>query len=195
MTSFKDVTLKVWTARRFFLNVLLTKCTNFQHTSTLKCSLKLKLHQLKVYKPLYHSSLTVRQPLLLPWTSLCALVMIQNTWATAILSWEEDNSHYQLLNCQTCTSRIPCKLYTAAPVLVSTTLLQCNKFTSPMADASYAACLWQQMIYEQEKTVRFECGVDVREMHTSNTVKLSNAVCLPSNFMTWKKIKLLFFSI
>lgn len=45
-------------------NVLLAQTTNFQHTSLLKCSLKLKLHQLRAYKPPYLCSFTVKaQPL------------------------------------------------------------------------------------------------------------------------------------
>lgn len=45
-------------------NVLLAQSTNFQHTSLLKCSLKLKLHQLKAYKAPYRRSLTVKAKLL-----------------------------------------------------------------------------------------------------------------------------------
>lgn len=42
------------------VNVLLAYSTNFQHTSLLKCPLKLKLHQLKAYEPLYRRSLMVK---------------------------------------------------------------------------------------------------------------------------------------
>ena len=45
-------------------NVLLAQSTNFQHTSLLKCSLKLKLHQLKAYKPPYRRSSMVKAQLL-----------------------------------------------------------------------------------------------------------------------------------
>lgn len=42
------------------VNVLLAQSSNFQHASPLKRSLKLKLHQLKAYEPLYRSSLTAK---------------------------------------------------------------------------------------------------------------------------------------
>lgn len=56
--------LKIRAARSFVFNVLLAQSTNFQHTSLLKCSLKLKLHQLKAYKPPYRRSLMVKAQLL-----------------------------------------------------------------------------------------------------------------------------------
>lgn len=45
-------------------NVLLAQSTNFQHTSLLKCSLKLKLHQLKAYKPSYRRGSMVKAQIL-----------------------------------------------------------------------------------------------------------------------------------
>lgn len=42
------------------VNVLLAHSTNFQHTSLLKCSLKLNLHHLKAYEPRHHCSLMVK---------------------------------------------------------------------------------------------------------------------------------------
>lgn len=49
-------TLKDKDCQELRFNVLLGQSTNFQHTSLLQCSLKLKLHRLKAYKPLYRRS-------------------------------------------------------------------------------------------------------------------------------------------
>lgn len=53
-------TLKDKSCQELHVNVLLADSTNFQHTSLLKCSLKLKLHHLKAYEPLYGRSLMVK---------------------------------------------------------------------------------------------------------------------------------------
>lgn len=53
-------TLKDKSCQELRVNVLLAHSTNFQHTSLLKCSLKLKVHRLKAYEPLYRSSLMVK---------------------------------------------------------------------------------------------------------------------------------------
>lgn len=77
-------TLKDKASHELRFNVLLAHSTNFQHTSLLKCSLKLKLHQLKAYKPLYRCSSTVKAQLLkshflFHWTSLHAPAMGQRS--------------------------------------------------------------------------------------------------------------------
>lgn len=64
-------------------NVLLAHSTNFQHTSLLKPSLKLKLHQLTAYNRCIAAACrwkcsSSKQPLLL-WTSLCATAMEQHS--------------------------------------------------------------------------------------------------------------------
>lgn len=64
-------------------NVLLAHSTNFQHTSLLKPSLKLKLHQLTAYNCCIAAACrwkcsSWKQPLLL-WTSLCATAMEQRS--------------------------------------------------------------------------------------------------------------------
>ena len=119
-------------------NVLLAQSTNFQHTSLLKCSLKLKLHQLKAYKLPYRSSLTVKAILVSPGQGsvLWRWSNIQNRWATAILTWDKDDSNYQVFHRHTCASGIPSTPYTPAPAQLSTTLLPCNNSSTQMTDAS-----------------------------------------------------------
>ena len=63
---------------------------------------------------------------------------IQNLRATAILTWDKDDSNYQVFHRHTCASGIPATLYTPAPAQVNTALLQCNNSLAQMTDASIA---------------------------------------------------------
>ena len=138
-------TLKNEGCQKLGFNVLLAQTTNLQHTSLLKCSLKLKLHQLKAYKPPYRSRFTVKAQLLKAFPVSTDKPLCTSDGATLWSRTAEPQLYLpgikmtviiRVFQYHTCASGIPATLYTPASAHVSTTLLQCSNSSTQTTDAS-----------------------------------------------------------